>query len=236
MQDLLDQLRDRLNKTFGDRLVSVILYGSAASSDYSGSHSDLNILCVLTQVTIRELSDSEPIFHWWRKKGNPSPLLLSEEEVAGSTDCFAIEFHDMRERRKVLAGKDVIEGLAIDQSFYRARVEHELRSKLLRLRQKAAGVMQDGDLLCRLLADSVSTFLVLFRHALLLAGHPAPMAKAEIVQEAARNFGVDARTFQQVLDLREEKLKPKSINAGELLERCLKQIEMVIRTVDALEK
>ena len=119
MEQLLEQLTTRVTKTFGDRLVSVILYGSAASPDYSGTYSDLNILCVLTQVTTAELRDSEPIFQWWRKQGNPSPLLLSQDEVRHSTDCFAIEFHDMRERRKLLAGTDIIESLVVDESFYR---------------------------------------------------------------------------------------------------------------------
>ncbi len=61
---------------------------------------------------------------------------MSEQEVQTSTDCFPIEFHDMQERRRVLMGKDVVEKLPIDRSFYRAQVEHELRAKLLRLRQK----------------------------------------------------------------------------------------------------
>ena len=37
----------------------------------------------------------EDIFRWWREQGSPSPLLLSENEVATSTDCFPIEFHDI---------------------------------------------------------------------------------------------------------------------------------------------
>ena len=63
---------------------------------------------------------------------------MSEEELRTSTDCFAIEFHAMQERRRVLFGNDVIEGLSIDNTFYRAQIELELRAKLLRLRQKAA--------------------------------------------------------------------------------------------------
>ncbi len=49
----------------------------------------------------------------------------------------------MQERRRVLMGKDVVEKLPIDRSFYRAQVEHELRAKLLRLRQSAASVSSE---------------------------------------------------------------------------------------------
>ena len=63
---------------------------------------------------------------------------MSEDEVYNSADCFPIEFHDMKERRRVLYGLDVIADLKFDMRNYRTQVEHELRSKLLRLRQQGA--------------------------------------------------------------------------------------------------
>ena len=53
----------------------------------------------------------------------------------------------------------MISALVIDDSFYRAQVEHELRAKLLRLRQKAAGMLSDQDLLRRLLVGFGLHFL-----------------------------------------------------------------------------
>ena len=88
MEQELSELTRRLTAAFGDRLVAAILYGSAAMGDWNKRSSDLNILCVLTRLSPQELSESEPIFRWWRDKGNPSPLLLTEEEVRTSTDCF----------------------------------------------------------------------------------------------------------------------------------------------------
>ena len=95
MERVLNTLVDKLKKAQGARLVSVVLYGSGAGDDRDAKFSDYNILCVLSQITPRELADAEPVFRWWREQGNPSPLLLSEEEVRTSTDCFPIEFHDI---------------------------------------------------------------------------------------------------------------------------------------------
>ena len=170
MEKVVEQLVEKLRKAYGDRLVSMVLYGSAAAGDRQEDFSDYNVLCVLTQIAPRELSDGEAIFRWWREHGSPSPLLLSEEEVATSADCFVIEFHDMKRQHQLLAGRDVISSLAVDGRFYRAQVEHDLRAKLLRLRQKASRHAVRCGLLLRLLLDSVSTFCVLFRHALILHG------------------------------------------------------------------
>jgi len=236
MEKLLNELVGRLRKTYGDRLISVILYGSAAAGDYSGQFSDLNIFSVLGEITPRELGEAEPIFRWWRGKGNPSPLLMSELEARTSTDCFPIEFHDMKERRRVLYGRDVIEDVEIDNSFYRAQVEYQLRAKLLRLRQKGAGVMQDKDLLLKLLADSVSTFCVLSRHALRLHGIDAKFRKREIVEQAREHFGIDAAPFLSLLDLRDGKVKPKALKPVELFDGYMQQIHVIIDAVDRLEK
>jgi hypothetical protein len=236
MEKLLNQLVERLKKAFGDRMRSATLYGSGASGDHHGAYSDLNILCVLDAVTPRELADAEPVVRWWRKQGHPAPLLLSVEEVARAADCFPIEFHDILERRRVLDGEDLMAGVKIDPKYYRAQVEHDLRAKLLRLRTKAAGLLGDPTLLRPLLADSVSTFCVLFRHALVLAGGQAHFGKREIVEQARQRFGIDPAPFLKLLDLREAKIKEKDLDPAALLAGYLEQIQAVIHAVDGLEK
>jgi len=235
MEDKLTELVDRLRSAHRDKLLSVILYGSAAAGDHNEKFSDLNVMCVLTQVTPAELAASEPVFKWWRDLGNPAPLLMSEIEVRTSTDCFPIEFHDMQERRRVLYGKDVIDGLVIDRSFYRAQVEHELRAKLLRLRQKAAGVLTDKPALLRLMLESVSTFCVLARHALLLSGIEAGWQKREAVAKLSE-AGLKAPAFDTLLDIRGQKKKPGDVDAVALFSDYLKQIEAMVAHVDRLEK
>ncbi len=235
MDDKLTELVERLKNAHRDRLVSVLLYGSAARGDHHEKFSDLNVLCVLSGVTVKELAESEPVLKWWREQGNPSPLLMSEHEVQTSTDCFPIEFHDMQEQRRVLFGKDVIADLAIDRSFYRAQVEHELRAKLLRLRQKGAGLLSDEKALVRLMLDSVSTFLVLARHALLLSGVSTDWKKRDVIGRL-REIGVDPAPFEKLLDVREQKGKASDLEAAPLLEPYLRQIEALVSHVDRLEK
>jgi hypothetical protein len=236
MEGVLNQLLEKLTKALGDRLVSVVLYGSAVTGDHHEGFSDLNVLCVLQQVTSRELADAEPVFRWWREKKNPAPLLLSEHEVQTCSDCFAIEFHDIKNQHRILQGKDVVSNLVVGDSFYRAQVEHDLRAKLLRLRQKASGALSDQDVLRRLLADSLSTFCVLFRHALLLHGVAAHSKKREIIQQANEIFGIDPLPFNKLLDLREERIKPRELEPVGLFDSYLKQISIVIDAVDRLEK
>lgn len=235
MHKTLEQLLEKLRQAYGDRLVSVVLYGSAADGDHT-KFSDYNVLCVLSQIRPRELHAAASIFRWWREHGNPAPLLLTEQEIAESTDCFAIEFHDIQRQHRILYGRDIITGLVVDDSFYRAQVERDLRAKLLRLRQKASGVLDDSTLLRRLLLDSVSTFCVLFRHALALDGVEAPLRKRDVVARAAEHFGFDPGAFNQLLDIREERIKPRQVDPAALLGPYFEGISAVVSAVDRLAK
>jgi hypothetical protein len=228
---------EKLRKAHGDDLVCVLLYGSSAEpGERDGDFSDLNILCVLREITPRHLAQSHPVFTWWRQYEKASPLLLGEREVAASADCFAIEFHDMRSRRRLLYGRDVTEGIEIGDGFYRVQVEYELRSKLLRLRQKAAGILSDRTLLACLLLDSVTTFLVLTRHALLLDGVDAPHDRRAVLKLAQDRFGIDPAVFATLLDAREKKIKIAKLQPDALLGEYLKQIGTIVDAVDRLEK
>jgi hypothetical protein len=235
MEKLLTQLVGKLQKAYGERLISVVLYGSAVTGDHQADFSDINILCVLSEVSPRELAAGGEIFRWWREQGSPSPLLLTEHELVTSADCFAIEFHDIQRQHRLLHGKDVITPLRIEDTFYRAQVEHELRAKLLRVRQKAGGMLGNPDLLRRMLLDSVSTFCVLFRHAMVLAGGDAPVLKREVIRRARETFGIDATPFERLLDVREGSLKARDLDPVQLLGSYLKEISQVIDAVDPIE-
>jgi len=231
---ILDQLVEKVRAALGEDLLSIVLYGSAASGDYRGKFSDYNALCVLRRITPDQLRATEPLFRWWREQGNPTPLLLTDEELRTASDCFPIEFHDIRDHNRILFGADLVSGIHIDDSFYRAQVEHDLRAKLLRLRQKASAILSDKDVLRRLLIDSVSTFCVLFRHALSLRGVTGAVSQRDSISGAAEAFGIDPNPFMQLLDLREEKLKLKDVEPVPLLAGYMEQIERVIGVVDQM--
>ena len=238
--DELKELVTKLENALHDRLVSVVLYGSAAGEDHHAKFSDLNVLCVLKEIGVRELGEGEPVLAWWRGHDHPAPLLLSEEEVHNSADSFPVEFRDMKDRRKVLYGVDVIADLQIDTKYYRAQVEHELRSKLFRLRQHAARILSDPAALMKLCVDSVPTFCTLSRHALIAAGVDAKTQPRAVVHQIAETVRMDMTPFVLLLDIREDKTdnqlmeKKFAGDPGELFASYLDCVRRLVEFVDGL--
>jgi predicted nucleotidyltransferase len=231
--DALKELVEKLEHAYSDRLVSVILYGSAAN--HGDKFSDLNVLCVLKQITPRELGEGEPILNWWRGHGHPSPLLMSEEEAYNSSDSFPIEFRDMKDQRKLLYGLDVIADVHVETRYHRAQVEHELRSKLLRLRQQGARVLSDSPALLRLCVDSVSTFCVLGRHALLLAGMDPGTDRRDVAHRLRETLGAGASPLDVLLDIREGRPDVDPGDPADLFARYLEFIRRIVEFVDRME-
>ncbi len=199
---ILAQLVERLLHAYGRDLRAAILYGSAVTGDFHEKHSDLNVLCVIRELDVEKLEKSEAIAHWWRGLGNPAPLLLSDKELEGGADSFAIEFLDIQEQHKLLHGEDLVSGLSVDPHYHRVQTEHELRTKLLALRHRYLAIHRDGQAVIRLMQEAMPNFATLFRHALILAGERPGLKKQEVFEKAGARFGFDPSSFITVLEVR----------------------------------
>src|SRR3974390_3247344 len=136
MDRKLNELVHRLKEAAGKNLESVVLYGSAATGSYRPGSSDLNVLCTLVTMDVHELQLLAPVVRWWtRDEKEPPPLFFLPEELARSTDVFAIESLDIKRAHRVLFGKDPVANLEVPMNLHRVEVERDLRMTLLRLRQ-----------------------------------------------------------------------------------------------------
>ena len=234
MEKLLNELVNRLKNAYGDNLVSVVLYGSAAAGEYHEKFSDLNVLCVLKSIGVRELEKGEEAVGWWLKQKQPLPLFLSCEEVENSHDAFPIEFLDIQQNHRILHGEDVVAKVDVKTPQHRRQVEHETRSGLLRLRERYLGLQRNKKEVARLMLDSLPTFSTLLRHALILGGVAAPSKKREIFQAAAERFSISAQPFMTLLEVREGKRNLGDDEVKPLFEAYLSEITRVTAAVDKL--
>lgn len=231
---LLNEFVTKFKDCLGNDLVSVILFGSAVTGDFQEKVSDLNVLCVLERIGPWQLEQACDAVDWWMKKKQPAPVLLSVEEVENARDAFAIEFLDIRAAYKILYGRDVVAGIEIDPVHHRHQVEHELRSRLLRLRERYLALQKDRREVIQLMADSIPTFATLFRHALILSRGDSPVAKPEIFREAAQQFSLSFSPFDTLLEVRQGKRRLSDSEIRPLFEDYLKAITRIAEQVDQL--
>jgi hypothetical protein len=225
---------ERLHEAACGNLESVILYGSSVAGDFHPEFSNVNLLCVLRDTTFQHLQMLSAAVNSWTSKGQPPPLFVTREELLRSSDVFPIEVFDMRQHHRVLLGEDVLGNLEVPMNLHRIQVEYELREKAIVLRRGLLMAGKDQKQLRDLLLRSVSSFVTLFRHALIALGQEAPIAKRQGVQRLGEHLKFDPGPVLQVLDVRERRTKADDLNVKDVCARYLAVIEQVTSAVDEI--
>ncbi len=224
----------RLRAAAGANLESVILFGSAAAGDFHPEFSNVNLFCVIRNSSFVALQALAPAVKWWDSQKQPPPLFMTRDEIERSADVFTIELLDMQQHHRVLFGEDVVKSLSIPSNLHRVQVEYELREKLALLRQHLLLASGNNSRLWELLLRSVSSFATLFRHAVIVLGHDAPVSRREAVHALSKKVGFDASGILQVLDVRERKSDRKQFDVEDVFSRYLAALEQVTAAVDKM--
>ena len=224
----------RLRQAAGANLESVILFGSAVAGDFHPEFSNVNLFCVIRDSSFAALQTLAPVVKWWDGQKQPPPLFMTQDEIERSVDVFTIELIDTQQHHRVLFGEDVVQSLSIPANLHRVQVEYELREKLALLRQHLLLASGNESRLWELLVRSVSSFATLFRHALIVLGHNAPVGKREAVQALSKQIGFDTSGILQVLDIREKRADRKRFDVNDVFSRYLAAVEHVAAAVDRM--
>ncbi len=231
LDDIVGDVVSDSVKIYGDRLVSVTLYGSAARGEYRPGRSDINILIVLDAKGILDLEDAFDAVRRWRRDGVDIPLFLTERYIAGALDAYPIEFLDMKVAHSTVHGSDPLENLVIDRDAVRLQAERNARGWLLRLRR---GYLESGGnshSLHALARESLPAFHALFRGLLWLDRGESGGSPMETMRRVCDRFDLKYALFE---DLEEIRLGGKR-RAGDMLALFDSYLEEVRKLVLILD-
>ncbi|MBW1789889.1 MAG: hypothetical protein JRK53_25285 [Deltaproteobacteria bacterium] len=213
-KDIFPDITQDLRETFGDDLVSIVLYGSAAGKHYRPGKSDINFMVVLSDAGIHGLDRAFPLIKKWRKRKVAVPLFLTERYVETSLDVFPIEYLNFQLNYVPVYGKNILEDLNFDRDMVRLQCEREIKGKLLILREAFLETAGEARRLKNVAVQSLGAFLAIFEALLYLRDQPFPEDRREIFRAVAASFDLDASVFEALLDIKEEKRK---VSDGEML-------------------
>lgn len=188
----VDAFAQGMVAALGTRLVTLLLYGSAARGAQVPDGSDVNTLLVSDTVDEDLFARLAAPVRAWTRAGHPAPLIFAEREWRESADAFPIEYEDIRAAHRLLAGRDPWQGIAVQREHVRRQLEHELMGKLVHLRQAYAAQWHDRKRLAETIRGSAAGFYAMLRAVLRLAGKTPPAASEALVREAGSVIGFPA--------------------------------------------
>jgi len=235
-KEIFEEFTNDYKEAFGDDLVSIVLYGSGATADYRPGKSDLNFMIVLSENGIENLDRAFSLVKKWRKKKIDVPLFLTEDYLRSSLDVYPIEYLGFQRRHKTVYGKDIFAELHFDRECLRLQCEREIKGKLLLLRHAYLESEGRGSALKDVAVRSIPAFLAIFEGLLHLKDRTVPVTKREVIEAGCDAFGLDAKVFEKILDVREGKLKPDGRALKELFKQYLGIVRSLAQRVDRMEK
>ncbi len=193
------ELVTELEALYGESLRAVVRFGSAVAGEVLPGQSDTNLLIIVDAVSLDALLHKATAVRKWTGAGNPAPLLLTLAEWRSSADIFAMEYADILHRHEVLVGDAPFEGISVAPADLRLHVERETMGKLLQLRRAIMAVGDSQASQLQLLANGLSTLMVLFRGVLRVAGSAPPTDYLLLSRDVATLAGFDARPFERLV-------------------------------------
>jgi hypothetical protein len=229
-----DELTRQLQAAYGDALVSVVLYGSAAGGEHIAKRSDYNVLVIVKDFGLDAMRAASAVARAWADAGNPSPLTFTEREWRASADIFPMEYADVLERHRVLAGTIPLDGIAVDRRHLRLQLERESMGMLLKLRQGALATGGVESRLVELMADTIGTVVVQCRAVLRLAGESPPADNLALVQAVARLASIDGAAFERAVRHVRGETRIRPAESAALMGAYLVAVERLVAWLDRL--
>ncbi len=234
-----NQFIEILKESFGDDLLSVMLYGSILGDNFVKGVSDINVLIILKNANPERILKFGKKAHRLIKKNNITPLILTRQEFINSADVFPLEYIDIKERNLVIYGINETENLKLTNKNLRHQIEAGLRGNLARLRQAMIASKGSTAVLKRFFGMWLGSVLTMFRGLIRLKKEAASpississMNNAEVIERVGTLYDIDTTVFKDLMNLR-EKLK-KSDLKGIAME-IHDKLSTLIRAVDKLE-
>ena len=230
-KNILNAFSQCLQDIYHDELLSIMLYGSAASGEFIDRHSNLNLIAVLRNTDLEILGKASKLIHKYKMV---NVLFLTKDYIASSIDVFPVEFLDMQDNYFVIHGEDILKDIHIDIRNLRFQCEQELKGKLLKLKQMYLEAYGNEGALKRLLFMSFTSILHILRNVLRLKGKTPPYLKQDVIKEIVSEFRIDNESWQKILAAKNKQIK---LNEQEILKLFLafvRDLEKIVNITDKL--
>ena len=234
-EEVFDEIEKDFRAIFNDAIISIILYGSGAGSDFNPHTSDLNFLIILSEEAIDHLDKAIETVSRWRKKNVATPLFMTKSYIESSLDSYPLEFLNMKKNYILVYGKDVLKDISLQPHHLRLQCEREIKGKLLLLREGFLETEGKQKRIKELIKASITAFISIFNGLLYLKGIEILPTRREIIQSVAKEIPIDQEIFMKCLDIKQDTQEFSSSEIKNLFKAYLVEVRKLWEVVDKME-
>lgn len=231
--DIIDAFVSDYKSVFEERLISIVMYGSAVTHEYKPRESDINTVIIVSDNSIAQISKCLNIQEKWKRYRVTTPFYMTPEFIRTASDTYPLEFIDIRSNYRVLFGDDLFQKLEIKLEHVRLQCERELRGISLHLRRSYVDNASHDKILVQLLKISISRLVPIFKGLLILKSTSIPKSKADIISSVEDSFKLGASVLSRIYLSDSKKLRNQH---DSLFESYSQTIDKLITLIDLQER
>lgn len=176
----------------GSEFLAAYVTGSALIQGFDERRSRVNVLIVSRSLNLDVLDAVRRKLPEDRKPPHIHPLFVTPRQIEKSLDVFPIEWLDIQESHMLIEGQDVLGGVEVPRGNLRLQLEHDLRGRLIALRQAYLANGKHPEELGAVLHTAASGFAALCRTLLRLRGESPPANTPKVIERVADLFALQA--------------------------------------------
>jgi len=218
----------------GGEFRAAYLTGSVLTQGFDPRRSGVNLLVVARRLDVETLDDVARVVPEPRTEPRVDPLFLTESQIRKSLDSFPIEWIEIQERHLLIEGLDVLGNLEVPRTYLRLQCEHELRAKVVQLRQAYLLGARHPDRLEPVLKASASSFATLFRTLLRLSGESPPADNAHVIERVSDLYHLHAEGLLGAYLVRATERRYRGAELLVLYRKFLAEVERLVNAIDEM--
>lgn len=212
------------------------LTGGVLNQGFDHEQSKVNLLVIartLDSDAMERLRQAIPAPG--KKPPHFDPLFLTRRQVERSLDSFPIEVLEIRERHLCIEGDDFLSGIDVPLHHLRLQCEHELRGKLIQVRQAYLLSARNPEALVDVLRRAASSYATLFRTLLRLRGESPPANPVQVIGRIASLFKLDAEALlgAHMVRYSTKRYRPEEILS--IYRKFLVEVNRLVIAIDSLQ-
>ena len=224
-----------LRTAMGSEFLAAYLTGSVLTQGFHLQRSRVNVLLVARHLGGDVLDALALALPESRRPPHFDPLFMTLPQIRKSLDSFPIEWIEICEAHLLIEGQDVIGNLEVPRTYLRLQCEHELRAKVIQLRQAYILSARHPDRLEPVLRASASSFATLFRTLIRLHGESPPADAAHVIERVADLYRLEAEALLGAYLVRLTERRYRGSELLALYRRFLLETERLVSAIDQMQ-
>lgn len=219
----------------GPEFLAAYLTGSVLTQGFQLPRSRVNVLVVARHLGAEVLDALAAAVPENRRPPIFDPLFMTLPQIQKSLDSFPVEWTEIHETHLLIEGQDVIGNLEVPRTYLRLQCEHELRAKVIQLRQAYILSARHPDRLEPVLRASASGFAALFRTLIRLHGESPPADGAHVIERVADLYHLQADALLGAYLVRVNERRYRGAELLALYRRFLLETERLVSAIDQMQ-